>query len=178
MNVSTRLLLALCAGCLATGLARAETTLTVAADTPLVEVSPRRAGRSFLRLPAIEYQFDVRVECDDNWAAESVSVSVADTHRALGADQIGEDRQGDIRLLVPAKQIAPLVLEDFCVAADTAEDRGARVGHGESRKIPAALSVQASLLCRTETEQKMTYTTQPLDINLICAEAEDADSPE
>ena len=147
MNVLLRCLPALIGGCLALGPARAEMTLIVAADTPSAEVTPRRAGRSFLRLPAIEYQFDLKAECDDNWSAESLRVSVADTHTALGAQQLVED--ASIRLRIPAKQIAPLVLEDFCVARDAEED-----------------------------ERKMTYATQSLDVDLVCARDEGVDDPE
>jgi hypothetical protein len=34
--------------------------------------------------------------------------------------------------------------------------------------IPAALSVQASLLCEGEEDKAMTYVSRPLDVSLVC----------
>ena len=54
MNLSSSLLIAVCGAGLAAGIASAETMLTIAADTPSVEITLRRGGRNFLRLPTLE----------------------------------------------------------------------------------------------------------------------------
>lgn len=173
MNVASGLLIALCSAGLAAGAATAETALKVAADTPSVEISPRRAGRNFLRLPTIEFNFSVHAECGDDGSAESVSLSVADTREALGAKQLGEDKLGSLTLRIPAKQIAPLVVEDFCIIGNVNDP-----GRAETHKVSGALSVQASLLCRTDAGDKMTYATEPLDVTLVCKPVEEPEVSE
>ena len=94
-------------------------------------------------------------------------MSVADTRKALSASQIISDGPTEISLRIPASQIAPLVVEDFCVV-QIAENGGSISEAPMQITIHAALSAQASLLCEGDEDKAITYVSRPLDISLVC----------
>jgi hypothetical protein len=159
----------------ATGPTLAKDTLTVAADAPAVTLTPRNPGRNFVRLPTLEYTFEIRTKCSDERLPGSLSLNVADTRKSLPADKIVSDGPTEVSLRIPAGQIAPLVIEDFCVI------QADRDGNGMSEMqsqitIPAALSAQASLLCEGDEDKAMTYVSRPLDVLLVCERAPENES--
>ncbi len=153
-----------------------EHSLKVRASTPTVEVSPRMAARNYVRLPTLEFTFQLTAHCRGNFGPRAVSLSIADSRRSLSADQLGEANAGsELTVKVPAKQLAPLAIENFCVR----QPEGAGNVHsteypGTMMMVPAALSAQASLLCVDEEQEEIVYTSTPLDINLICKSAQSA----
>ena len=151
----------------AAGPAVGKDTLSVAAYAPAVPLEPRNSGRNFVRLPTLEYTFEIQTHCSESRSPESLSLNVADTRKSLGAEQIISDGPTEISLRIPASQIAPLVIEDFCVLelagnGDTINELPARI------TIPAALSAQASLLCADDEDKAMTYVSRTLDVSLVC----------
>lgn len=155
--------------------ALAKDTLTVAADAPTVTLTPRNPGRSFVRLPTLEYRFEIGAECSDERLPGSLSLNVADTRKSLPADKIVSDGPTEVSLRIPAGQIAPLVIEDFCVTQ--AEEDGNGIGEAPSNlTIPAALSAQASLLCEGDEDRAMTYVSRPLDVLLVCERTPEGES--
>ncbi len=150
-------------------------SLSVVANSPTVSVAPRDPGRNFLRLPTLEYVFEVRAKCSNGRLPKSLSLNVADSRSSLAADKIVNDGPTEISLQVPASQIGPLVVEDFCVAA--AEEDDEPLSDVQTQvSIPAALSAQASLLCEGEDEKAMTYVSQTLDVSLVCESASREDA--
>lgn len=161
----------------AAGPTLAKDTLTVTADAPAVTIVPRNPGRNFVRLPTLDYKFEIRAECSDQRLPGSLSLSVADTRKSLPGDKIANDGPTEMSLQIPAGQIAPLVIEGFCVA------EGERVGNGLSEAqdqitIPAALSAQASLLCESDEDKVMTYVSRSLDVLLVCQRTPENESTE
>lgn len=153
-------------------------SLSVAANVPTVSVAPRDVGRNFMRLPALEYLFEIRASCSDGRVPKSVSLNVADSRKSLAADQIVDGGPTELSLQVPASQIAPLVVENFCISL-TGEDADAASDARKQVSISSALSAQASLLCESEDDKAMTYVSRPLDVSLVCervTEEEDAPS--
>jgi len=149
------------------GPAVAKDTLSVTADAPAVELSPRSAGRNFVRLPTLEFKFEIESSCSGGRSPGALSLSVADTRKSLAADQIISDGPTEISLRIPASQIAPLVIEDFCTAQ--VDENGDRINEAPTKiTIPAALSAQASLLCEGEEDRAITYVSRPLDVSLEC----------
>lgn len=147
--------------------------LALRAETPVISISPRRSGRQFLDLPALEYTFEVEARCEEDWIPESLSLNVADSRLAFGADQLPGSTPQEIILNVPAQQLAPVAVHHFCLLPENTTARDA----GTSRPAPppssrltirAVLSAQASLLCVSETERRITYVSQPLDVTLDC----------
>jgi hypothetical protein len=155
---------------MATASVQVEDSLSIGADAPVVPLSPRAPGRHTLRLPALEFRFAIQVRCAADRSPESLSLSVADTRKSFAADEIVANGSTEFKLRIPAGQIAPLVIEGFCVARDD----GSHERNSDSRDrltIPAALSAQASLLCASDGERAMTYVSRPLDVALVCEAA-------
>lgn len=163
------------------GLAVAENSasgpLTVAAEIPVVSVIHHPPGRYFLTLPTLEYAFDVGAQCNGNATPESLSINVADSRLTLSAAELGGNGQQRVVLEIPARQIAPIAIDNFCVidindAVAVIEPAGSPVAviPGPLQiTVDAALSAQVSLLCSNESEREITYVAQPLDVNLSCA---------
>lgn len=153
----------------------ADGSLSVSADLAQVSIAPRPQGRSLVRLPSIEFSFSINAECQNDWTADSVSLSIADTQTNLNAQQIESETAGEIKVVVPQKQIAPLALADFCSDRSTASTRRGDVDQLVVRDV---LSFQASLLCASDDGKKMTYISHPLDILLTCEQPDDTHSPD
>ena len=141
-----------------------ENGLTLVADTPVASIPPRQANSKFIRLPTLEYVFEIRTRCMMNRRPTSLSLSVADTRKTLGAVDISAGDPVALTLRIPAAQIGPIAVEDFCYVAD--EDGSGSAN--DQLTISAALSAHASLRCESETEQNVVYVSQPLDVSLVC----------
>ena len=142
-------------------------SLSLTANAPTVAVAPRSPGRSFLQLPSLEFKFQVRARCSGSRSAESLSLNVADTRTSIAADRIAKDGPTEVELVIPAGQIAPIVVENFCLVEESAP-AGRAAAEPEQLTISAALSAQASLLCTGEEDQAMTYVSKTLDVSLQC----------
>lgn len=146
--------------------ASAEMLLKFSADTPTANVLPRGRERAPLQLPDLEYQFRIDAACRESLSPVSLSVAVADTRRTFTAKQIDDGALQDVRLVIPAAQIAPVVIADFCVAeSDTGNTSPAAPS---SLTVHAALSAQASLLCAGDQDRSMKYASASLDVVLVC----------
>ncbi len=161
MNAVTRMspLLLLClSGAAMTG------DLVVSASTPAVEVSTRPAGRNFMRLPTLRYEFVLTANCPGTLSAQSLSLSIADTRVAVGRDEIGAGSRLEMSVAVPAAQIAPVAVENFC----TPDDPEAAQNEPGTLRIPSILSAQAALTCGDEESSEITYASESLDVLLRC----------
>ncbi len=136
--------------------------------TPRVDISPRAPGRNYVRLPTLEYSFQIKANCATMFHPQSVSISVADSRSSVSQDQLTEDAtEFQLMLSVPAKQLAPLVVEDFCVTPPNPDRPEGKI------TVRSALSAQAAFLCVHDDRQEMVYRSVPLDITLVCVPDED-----
>lgn len=155
--------------------------ITITASAPSVSVAPRVSGRHMVDLPSLEFSFDVETSCGDDQFAESLFLNVADTRLAFNAEQLSDNQHSRIVLQVPARQLAPIAVYDFCaiVEDESAADDGPAVpvpGIVLSEvTISAAASAHASLRCRNDSEQVIAYVTRPLDLTLTCESGVAAD---
>ena len=151
-------------------------SLRVTAATPAVTVVAQPGDRHFFNLPSLDYAFQLEARCGKDWTPESLTLSVADSRTSLGSAQLHESSAQQVKLHVPARQIAPIVLRDFCVIDGTAEGSGVEAKTGahslvrapRQLTVSAALSAQASLRCSSDDEKKTIYVSQPLDVTLDC----------
>lgn len=152
------------------------------ADSVVLDVAPRAPGRTFLQLPPLEFRFRVRLACADGGEPASFALNVADSRIALNGVQLAAQASSsshELRLKIPAEQLAPIALAEFCVAATQNDDSefDANVGFSDDRNeellVPAALAAQASLLCVSGDAQTMTYISAPLDLRLVCSDVPD-----
>lgn len=157
-------------------------TLSVAAETPEVSVKPQVPGRRSLSLPSLEYAFSVEARCPDDWTPESLSLNIADSRISRTGKDLENQVNQQLDITVPARQLAPLTLRDFCVidpvgeGSTTAAEKPVlpRQVAGSSRLSLVAALAHASLRCTRDDEHKTVYVSQPLDVTLIC-EASDAE---
>ena len=145
-------------------------SLRLSADTPTADVVPRNRERGPFALPELEFRFQIEARCGVGQTPKSLSLAVADTRRTFTTGQIESGELGNVPLRIPARQIAPVVIADFCVAGNTEEASTSAVASRTTLTISAALTAQASFLCEGDTARSMTYANAPLDVLLVCAE--------
>jgi len=149
-------------------------SLALTAEAPQIEVARRLAPRNYLRLPSLDYIFRFTARCAGRFSPQSLSLSIADSHQSLSKDRLANMSSGiELTMTVPAKQLAPLAIENFCILP--ADDVAAMASPAsQTVTVPAAFSAQASLLCVSEDQQEMIYASNPLGITLICGSSSDA----
>jgi len=153
-----------------------DSSLVIVADTPTASIQPRQTNRKFIRLPSLEYVFEIRAHCLLNSNPTSLLLSVADTRKSLHATDISSGSPIEVALRIPAAQIGPIAVEDFCHIAD--EPVAGNNTTTDELTISAALSAHISLRCESESDQKVTYVSRPLDVNLICERPDQAQRDE
>lgn len=158
---------------LAGAAATAEDMLRVTTEVAAVKISPRPAGQNFVRLPTVEFSFNVEIVCRAELIAGSLSLSIADTRRNFKPSEITSAALEKITVTVPEKQIAPVPVDDFCLADDSAP---AGLRPAEQMIVPHVMSAHASLLCAAGDAKNMTYVSRPLDVLLTCERQPEEDS--
>ena len=164
--------------------------LELAAEPPVVQVVPVSAaapGRQFIQLPTLEYRFAVHAACGAERTPRSLSVSIADSRVTLSGTALQDRPADELVLTVPARQLAPVAVDDFCIAGDDSPAVGGTAGLQPATSdpqpprrltVPAVVSVQASLVCGGESGADIRYVTQPLAVTLACAAPTPAAAPE
>lgn len=146
-------------------------------SSPEVTIAPTAGERRFLRLPALEYTFRIDPACAAGYVPHAVSITVADSRGSFGAAELATGGAGhELTLEVPAGQIAPLVIGEFCRSTS---EGGVPVEAENEKKmalmqpltVRAALSAHASLLCVRDATEEITYASAPLDVKLHCTQA-------
>ena len=138
--------------------------LEIRAASASVAVSPGRAGRRSLPLPALEFVLEVAYRCEPGYAPASLSLTAADTRTTLDASDLAEEAgKALMDLVIPANQLPPLILSDFCTADDSAA--GTKF---EERLIEGIATVSASLRCESESGPRASYASTTLDVSLAC----------
>lgn len=164
----------LCVGS-ATAQTQLGSELHVRADTPVISIEKRENDRNFMRLPSLTYELAIGRKCGGDLKPTVLSLSVADTRRSFNAEDLSDSENVPIRFAVPAAQIGPIAVESFCAMFDSSS--GENETHElETMTVPAVLSLQASLLCASETESQITYASASLDVALECGNPETNDS--
>lgn len=137
--------------------------LDVIASAATAPVEASRAGRRAIRLPALTYRFQLRHACAVPARPMSLSLAVADSRQTIAGDDLAAANGiARLRLELPAGQIAPVAVDDFCVANAPRERRAAAL------TLPALLSASASLRCVDDARVTVTWATVPLDVVLVC----------
>ena len=156
ISLATAALLALTAYSAATDQSAA---VSISANTPSMPVTRRATDQSPLIVPGLEYEFQVETRCSEGSEPESVMLSIADTREHLPPAQLNQSSTTFL-IRVPAKQIAPLQVDEFCIDETPQDSMRLTIG--------AVLSAQASLVCSGDGEKSITYTSTSLDLMLTC----------
>ncbi len=146
--------------CIATAVATADDVLTVHATEANTQISPRNPDQAQAVLPALDVEVIAGLNCAPGATAESVTLSVADAHVRFDASEIDDATTFKTSLHVPASQIAPISLVDFCVDGTPLDIM--------ELLLPGVASAQVSLHCRSETISSMHFASVALPLRLRC----------
>jgi hypothetical protein len=139
--------------------------LRLLASTPTVTISPVEAGRQAVMLPGLSLTISAVSACDEGWQPRKLSLSVADVRRAVSLAKQPESAEITIDVEIPQAQLAPVVIEDFCLASD---DVG---GQDTLLRLTGYMSAQGALRCARGEEEKVSYTSRAFDVLVKCAAA-------
>lgn len=133
-------------------------SVMIAAKETEATVAPRAARLKLVNLPALEFGLRATIKCAGE--AESLTLSIADTHKTLGTDAITDRRSAEMALSVPARQIALAASSTFCLKGDPAGT--------DELLVPGFATAHASLRCRNEDGVTVHFASAPLQVRLSC----------
>jgi len=133
--------------------------LWLEASEAAATIAPRKNPRIEVPLPALTFDIVVRATCEGT--PESLTVSVADSHRTWAGNEIAEDGIVEASIGVPFPQLSLVIGgSTYCLAGEVAEP--------DTLLVPSIGSVQASLQCRSESGVTMRYASESLSLRLSC----------
>lgn len=159
MNINRAPILALFAATAYIPTALGGESVVVAAKETEAVVAPRAANLRLLNLPALDFGLRATINCTGR--AESLTLSVADTHTTLGEDTIADRRSAEAVLTVPARQLTLAASSRFCLKDDSASA-------GELL-VPGLATAHASLRCRNKDGATVHFASAPLQVRLRCS---------
>lgn len=146
--------------CIATDPAAADAALTLHAIESSAQLLRREQGPQHVSLPSLEFSLLATIACPSGTRAESVMVSISDTNKRFGPDDIGDKAALDVRVSVPANQIAPVTVADFCTTGGA--------GDAKDLLLPGIATAQVSLRCHSENESFVYFRSAVLPVRLEC----------
>lgn len=147
----------------------ADNLLSVEAKESTARLEPRDAKQRLVALPALEVAVLTTLECPAGAKAESLTVSVSDTHQYFDAELLTDVVSLEAALKVPANQLAPIVIPEFCISGDSTNNKG--LG------LPGIATAQVSLRCRGEGDSmSVHFSSAPVPVRLYCQPDGDSES--
>jgi hypothetical protein len=133
--------------------------LSVHAEPAVATIARQAVGRRLIQLPELRFDLLIRTRCARGGLPESVSISVADTKKTISGEELLSAPSLETSVLVSSRQLAPIALQEFCVADDSAQ---------QSLVVPTALTAHASLRCARGEERTIVYDAKALDVLINC----------
>lgn len=143
--------------------AHADGRIVVAAQETSAIVEPREASLKLVNLPALEFALRAAIRCKGDMV--SLTLSVADTFKTLGADDLAGKRAAEATLTVPARQLALAASSQFCISGDEPSS--------DELLVPGLATAHASLHCARDGATSVHYASAPLQVRLICVRPPD-----
>lgn len=135
--------------------------LTVQVEESAVNLEPDDAMQREVRLPALDVAITASLECPASARVASLTVSVSDTHQYFGPEVLADAVSLEAAFSVPARQLAPVVISNFCVTGGTIDEQGLRL-HGVA-------TAQISMRCRDENDSASLHVASiPIPVRLYC----------
>lgn len=98
-----------------------------------------------------------------------MTVSISDTHLHFGPELLADSNTHEATFELPASQLAPVSVAEFCVTGEVAND--------QVLELPGIATAQVSLRCQGEDEStSMHFGSLPVPISLYCRAAGEPDS--
>jgi len=141
----------------------AEPLLWLNVNTPDIKITARTDDNKAIRLPKLPFSFHIEAQCPAGQMPKSMLLSVADTRKRISAARLGDDNATIVSIVIPARQVAPLSIANFCL-----NDEQSKSNERDQLTVSGALSAQAALLCGDRDEEHMIYSSLALDVTLHC----------
>lgn len=135
--------------------------LVISAEFATVSMPVQPAERHLFELPSLEFPVRIAPGCPGGTDVESVSVTVADSRHVFRAERFEDEAVLEAILAVPAQQLAPLPVANFCVEAAP--------GTEQSLRIPGVLTAHASLRCSSPSGDRVFYEVLSLGVEIACS---------
>lgn len=139
--------------------ASAEDRVFLAAQETEALIEAREAQQRVAKLPALTFDLRVAIECPGE--TESLTLSIADTFKTLGKEDLKSLRSAETSLRVPAIQLTLGTGENFCISDDSEKAT-------DELLVPGFLTAFASLRCAGQEGPSMHFASAPLQVRLIC----------
>jgi len=133
--------------------------LFVHTEPAVASITPHPGSRKLIRLPELEFPLRISAQCAAGRTPESISISVADTHRTFSGEILPVSATLDTSVRIPPRQIAPIAIRDFCITASESRP---------SLLVTTALTAQISLRCVKDDERSIAFRAEALDVVLNC----------
>ena len=135
--------------------------LTVHVQESTAKLAPGDETPREIRLPALDVAIVASLQCPASAKATSLVVSVSDTHQSYGPEVLADAVSLEAAFSVPARQLAPVVISEFCINGADPDDQGLRL-HGVA-------TAQVSMRCRDENDSTSLYfASVPIPVRLYC----------
>ena len=145
--------------------ARADGNIIVAAQETVATVSPRSPRLKLVNLPRLEFALRAAIQCKG--IPVSVTLSVADTFKTIGGNDLEGQRAAEITLSVPPRQLALAASSRFCIADDP--------DSADELLVDGFTTAHASLRCQTDDRTSAHFASAPLKVRLTCAREDEED---
>ncbi len=143
---------------LVAGTAVADSSVVVAAQEARVSVVPRDARLRLINLPTIQFGLRAAIRCSG--VPTSLTLSISDTFKSMGADRLDGQRAVETTLPVPPRQLALAASRQFCVRDDDSSVN--------ELLVPGFVTAHASLRCEKDGVSTMHFACAPLQLRLTC----------
>jgi len=134
--------------------------LNIIANTPELKISRRSNNQDMINISSLEYDFKISGYCKNNLTAKNIRLNITDTSTLFNIQEENNFQIESLKIIVPASQIAPIVLGNFCTIR--------KINNKSSKKIYSILSLQASLSCVNDKKEEVNFFSKTLDATLIC----------
>ncbi len=148
----------------------AETVLTVHAIEASTQIERRDKDHQRTQLPSLDLTLRAVFNCPADTTADSLTVSISDTHRRYDLGKDTETTSLEASLHVPAGQIAPVTAPDFCLHDEPVDNHGLT--------LPGVATAQVSLRCRDDADvSSVHFASVVIPLRLHCLAERSQDSP-
>ena len=143
--------------------------LSLQAKATSATLEPRDEPQQLVVLPALETAVIATIACAVGARPVSLTVSISDTYQRFGPEQLADSSIFEATFNLPAGQLAPVAVANFCVTHDVTND--------QVLELPGVATAQVSLRCVSEDNStSMHFGSLPIPVNLYCRAAGDPDS--
>lgn len=148
----------LATACLTADSAAADGAVVIAAQETRVSVAPHVARLRLIDLPAIQFGLRAAIRC--RGIPASLTLSVSDTFKSVGAESLDGQRAVETMLTVPPRQMTLAASRQFCISNDD--------NPVNELLVPGFITAHASLRCDEDGIPTMHYASAPLQLRLVC----------